>query len=107
MTQTPPIPLGPFDLIAPFGQGGMASVWRGRHRSSGLPVAVKVLEGSLAIDSMFKDAFAAEVHIVARSHGPMSTIAPGERGYAVNSIDGGCEPNICGDAQAAIFAPTA
>ncbi|MCO4772031.1 MAG: protein kinase [Deltaproteobacteria bacterium] len=64
MSQASPISLGPFDLIAPFGQGGMASVWRGEHRSSGLPVAVKVLEGSLAIDSMFKDAFAAEVRAV-------------------------------------------
>lgn len=64
MVPDAPIPLGPFDLIAPFGKGGMASVWKGRHRASEVPVAVKVLEGSLAIDELFKDAFAAEVRAV-------------------------------------------
>lgn len=42
----------------------MASVWKGRHRSSGLDVAVKVLEGALTMDGMFKDAFAGEVRAV-------------------------------------------
>lgn len=64
MVPDAPIPLGPFDLLAPFGKGGMASVWKGRHRASRVPVAVKVLEGSLAIDELFKDAFAAEVRAV-------------------------------------------
>ncbi len=58
------IPLGPFDLLAPFGKGGMASVWKGRHRGSGIDVAVKVLEGALSMDDMFKDAFASEVRAV-------------------------------------------
>lgn len=51
------------------------------------------------------DAMTAEVHVIARSHGQMTTILPGERGYALNSVDGGCGTNTCGDAQAAIFAP--
>ena len=52
-----------------------------------------------------QDAMTAEVHIVARSHGPASTLLPGELGYAINSIGGGCMTNTCGDAQAAIFNP--
>ncbi|MDX2378934.1 MAG: hypothetical protein QNM02_04160 [Acidimicrobiia bacterium] len=53
-----------------------------------------------------QNAMTAEVHIVARSHGSMTTIPPGsERGYALNSVDGGCGTNTCGDAQAAIFPP--
>lgn len=49
----------------------------------------------------------AEVHIVNRSHGPASALTGGDLGYALNSLDGGCDINICGDAQAAIFAPPA
>lgn len=60
-----PIPLGPFDLFANVGTGGMARVWRGQHRGSGTEVAVKVLEGALAFDQVFQDAFAAEVRAVA------------------------------------------
>jgi hypothetical protein len=55
-----------------------------------------------------QDAMTAEVHLVARSHGPMADIPPGsERGLALNSLNGGCPPNgpnVCGDAQAAVFA---
>lgn len=52
-----------------------------------------------------QDAMTAEVHIIARSHGPAANLVPGELGYALNSVDGGCETNTCGDAQAAIFNP--
>ncbi len=64
-SDTAPIPLGPFDLFANVGTGGMARVWRGIHRASGTEVAVKVLEGALAFDQVFQDAFAAEVRAVA------------------------------------------
>ena len=60
-----PIPLGPFDLLGTLGVGGMARVWRGVHRASGTQVAVKVLEGALAFDQVFQDAFAGEVRAVA------------------------------------------
>jgi hypothetical protein len=53
-----------------------------------------------------QDAMTAEVHIIARSHGPVANLEPGELGKALNSLNGGCDDdNICGDAQAAIFAP--
>ena len=64
-------------------------------------------DSNLLVGDVLMDALAAEVHIVARSHGSMSTIPPGERGNAINSVDGGCDTNTCGDAQAAVFAPAA
>ncbi len=64
-TDNAPIPLGPFELFANVGTGGMARVWRGQHRASGTEVAVKVLEGALAFDQVFQDAFASEVRAVA------------------------------------------
>ncbi|MFZ5480967.1 MAG: serine/threonine-protein kinase, partial [Myxococcota bacterium] len=36
--------LGAFAVEEPIGRGGAATVWRGRHRRSGLPVAIKVLD---------------------------------------------------------------
>jgi tetratricopeptide (TPR) repeat protein len=60
-----PIPLGPFELLSAVATGGMARVWRGRHRATGIAVAVKVLEGAYAFDRVFQDAFAAEVRAVA------------------------------------------
>lgn len=41
-----PIGLGPFDALAPLGSGGMGEVWRGVHRASGTPVALKILAGA-------------------------------------------------------------
>ena len=38
-----PIPLGPFDLTESIGRGGMAEVWGGVHRTTGMDVAVKIL----------------------------------------------------------------
>jgi serine/threonine protein kinase/tetratricopeptide (TPR) repeat protein len=42
------LPLGPFDLHHRIGRGATGVVWRGVHRASGTPVAVKVLRGGSA-----------------------------------------------------------
>jgi tetratricopeptide (TPR) repeat protein len=62
-----PVPLGPFDLYlhASAGKGGMATVWSARHRVTGTPVAVKVLDRVQAQDEIFLAAFASEVRAVA------------------------------------------
>ncbi len=62
-----PVPLGPFDLYlhASAGKGGMATVWSARHRVTGTPVAVKVLDRVQAQDEIFVAAFASEVRAVA------------------------------------------
>jgi serine/threonine protein kinase len=59
------IPLGPFDLLAPLGRGGMGEVWRGAHRDQGLAVAVKVMTGEHAREAAYIEAFRNEVQSVA------------------------------------------
>ncbi|MEQ1508674.1 MAG: serine/threonine-protein kinase, partial [Myxococcota bacterium] len=58
------IPLGPFELDHPIGRGGMGVVWVGRHRSQGVPVAVKVITGKAANTDEYHRAFHQEVRAV-------------------------------------------
>ncbi len=60
------VDVGPFTVEALIGRGGMATVWRGRHRASGTPVAIKIVHGSLAREPRYRVAFAREVRAVAR-----------------------------------------
>jgi eukaryotic-like serine/threonine-protein kinase len=60
------ISLGPFDLVAPIGQGGMGEVWQGTHRGQGVDVAVKVMTVRHSRERRFLDAFRHEVRSVAR-----------------------------------------
>ena len=57
--------LGPFELDRPFGRGGMAHVWGGRHRDHQLPVAIKVLTVAAARDEVYRAAFDTEVRAIA------------------------------------------
>ncbi len=43
-----PIPLGPFTLHDPIGEGGMGLVWGGIHRDSNAPVAIKTVRRAAA-----------------------------------------------------------
>jgi serine/threonine protein kinase/tetratricopeptide (TPR) repeat protein len=65
-----PIELGPFQLLAPFGKGGMAEVWRGVHVGQHVPVAIKVITATHARTAHFLTAFRNEVQAVARLHHP-------------------------------------
>src|SRR5262245_54864835 len=40
--------LGPYEIVAPLGAGGMGEVYRGRDTRLGRDVAIKVLPGALA-----------------------------------------------------------
>lgn len=62
---TQPIQLGPFELHAPFGRGGMAEVWQGVHVEQAVPVAVKVVTVAQAREQKYRDAFRNEVQAVA------------------------------------------
>ena len=60
-----PLALGPFDLHSPIGRGGMGEVWRGVHRASETPVAIKLLTGRGSVRSYFLSAFRNEVRAMA------------------------------------------
>ncbi len=49
------------------------------------------------------NAMAAEIHLVVRSHGQAKNLTPDELADAISSVGGGCETNICGDPQFAVF----
>ena len=59
------IPLGAFTLLTPLAKGGMAEVWRGAHRASGMDVAIKVVQGKHAGDPRFIAAFNDEARLAA------------------------------------------
>ncbi|TVQ88826.1 MAG: hypothetical protein EA397_16660 [Deltaproteobacteria bacterium] len=61
---TPPS-LGAFDLLDPLASGGVAEVWRGVHRSSGMPVSIKVITGERAESTYFRASFRNEVRAMA------------------------------------------
>ncbi|MCA9297451.1 MAG: serine/threonine protein kinase, partial [Phycisphaerales bacterium] len=50
--------LGAFELSAPFAKGGMGEIWRGRHGTTGTPVAVKVLTA----DGLKEDRLVSAIH---------------------------------------------
>jgi eukaryotic-like serine/threonine-protein kinase len=51
MTQSAGSRLGPFEILAPLGAGGMGEVYRARDARLGRDVAVKVLPGELSSDA--------------------------------------------------------
>ncbi len=65
-----PLELGPFQLLAPMGQGGMGEVFRGVHIDRDFPVAVKILNAERARDPEFRHALRQEIRAVARLYHP-------------------------------------
>lgn len=64
------IQLGPFDLHEIIGRGGMGEVWRGTHRQTQVPVAVKVIGREEAKRARFSESFRTEVQAIARMNHP-------------------------------------
>ncbi len=60
------IPVGPFELLAPIGRGGMGEVWRGVHVEQDVDVAVKVLTREGVRKAGYIAAFRTEVRSTAR-----------------------------------------
>lgn len=57
--------LAHFDLFSVIGRGGMGEVWSGRHRATGLDVAIKVVKADAGDRDRFIQAFRNEVRAVA------------------------------------------
>ncbi|MEZ4436196.1 MAG: protein kinase, partial [bacterium] len=64
------IALGPFDLVEPVARGGMAEVWRARHRAQDAAVAVKVVTAPAGREQAYREQFVHEVQAMARLHHP-------------------------------------
>src|SRR5206468_3783713 len=58
--------LGPYEIVAPLGAGGMGEVYRGRDTRLDRTVAIKVLPESLAGDPQFRERFDREARTISR-----------------------------------------
>jgi tetratricopeptide (TPR) repeat protein len=66
----PWLSLGPFDVLEVLGEGSAGVVWRGRHRETRTPVAVKILDPRTPWNERRLESFRTEVEAAARlDHG--------------------------------------
>jgi Tol biopolymer transport system component len=91
MALAPGIRLGPYEVLAPLGAGGMGEVWRARDTRLGRDVAIKVLPDHLAYEARALARFQIEVRaLAALSHpGILSIFDVGHEGtvaYAVTEL---------------------
>src|SRR4029453_6833950 len=69
--------LGPFEILAPLGAGGMGEVYRARDTKLGRDVALKILPELFASDSDRLARFQREAQVLASLNHPNIAIIPG------------------------------
>ena len=62
--------LGPYEILAPLGAGGMGQVYKACDTRLGRTVAVKVLEAHLALDPVFRKRFEREARSISSLNHP-------------------------------------
>jgi len=62
--------LGPYEIVAPLGEGGMGEVYRARDTRLDRTVAIKVLTGALAADAESRQRFEQEARAIAALNDP-------------------------------------
>ncbi|HEY8130307.1 MAG TPA: serine/threonine-protein kinase [Thermoanaerobaculia bacterium] len=62
--------LGPYEVVAPIGAGGMGEVWRGRDTRLDRSVAIKILPASFAENAQFKLRFEREAKAISQLNHP-------------------------------------
>src|SRR5438552_14687059 len=70
MALGPGVRLGPYEILAPLGAGGMGEVYRARDSRLDRNVAVKVLPPDLAMDAEHRERFEREAHAIAALNHP-------------------------------------
>src|SRR5439155_14688485 len=70
MSLTPGAHLGPYEIVAPLGAGGMGEVYRARDSRLGRDVAVKVLPASAREDHDARMRFRREAFALSRLNHP-------------------------------------
>ena len=94
MALPPRARLGPYEIIAPIGSGGMGDVYRARDTRLGRDVAIKILSDAFACDTASLARFEREARLLASlNHPNIATIygvedEGGRRAIAMEWIDG-------------------
>ena len=70
MTIAPGIRLGPYEIVAPLGAGGMGEVWRARDTRLERDVAIKILPGDFASNPQLKARFEREAKTISQLNHP-------------------------------------
>ena len=70
MTITPGTRLGPYEIVAPIGAGGMGEVYKARDTRLDRSVAVKILPGELASNAQLRTRFEREAKSISQLNHP-------------------------------------
>src|SRR5689334_11599696 len=66
----PGVRLGPYEIVAPLGSGGMGEVYRARDTRLDRTVAIKVLPSEFASDPQLRDRFDREARAISSLNHP-------------------------------------
>src|SRR5713226_2320822 len=83
MALAPGTKLGPYDIVAPLGAGGMGEVYRARDTRLERTVAIKILPAQFSTDSVRKQRFEREAKTISNLNHPHICVL-----YDVGSQDG-------------------
>jgi serine/threonine protein kinase len=75
--------LGPYEIVAPLGAGGMGEVYRARDKRLQRTVAIKILPKEMSADTVRKQRFEREAKIISGLNHPNICVL-----YDVGSQDG-------------------
>jgi serine/threonine-protein kinase len=84
--------LGPYEILAPLGAGGMGEVYRARDGKLGRDVAIKILPAALANDAQYMARFEREAQVLASlNHPNIATVYGIEQGALVMELVEGAD----------------